>query len=401
MTDPASPRRILVASRLYRPEPSAASFRIAALADALAGEDDVTVLTTRPPAGSADESTADAEAGITVSRARVLRDRSGAIRGYAQYASFDGPLFFRLLARRSDAVVAEAPPTTGLVALVAARLRRSRFVYYPGDVWTDGVIAMGASRPVIGLMRWMESLVLKHSDVVLAVSPEVGERLERLGARADRVLVVGNGVDTEVFRPDVDAPVNVRPYFVYTGTMSEWQRPEIFVEALAWLGERAADVDLRFFGQGTAEQAVRDAANRLLPGRVHFGGVVSPAESARWIRGAVGALVSIVPGVGYDFARPTKTYAAAATGTPVLYAGAAAGALVVAGAELGETADFTADAVAAAMQRLLEQHADGRTHSSRERRALWARDNVSLAAVGRRAASAVRTALSGAAGAAR
>lgn len=398
MTDPAQPSRIVVASRLYEPEPSAATFRIAALARALADDHEVTVLTTRPPAGSV-VPTADER--ITVSRARVLRDRSGAIRGYVQYASFDGPLFFRLLARRVDAVVAEAPPTTGLVSLVAARLRRARFVYYPGDVWTDGVIAMGASRPVIGLMRWMESLVLRRADAVLAVSPEVGERLERLGAHHDRVVEVGNGVDTEVFRPDVDPPEHERPYFVYTGTMSEWQRPEIFVEALARLGDSAAGVELRFFGQGTAEADVRDAAERLLPGRVHFGGVVSPADSARWIRGAVGALVSIVPGVGYDFARPTKTYAAAATGTPVLYAGAAAGAMVVAGARLGETADFTADAIAAAMQRLLEQHADGRADALRPERARWARDNVSLAAVGRRAADAVQSALTGARRAAR
>jgi len=398
VTDPAQPSRIVVTSRLYEPEPSAATFRIAALARALADDHEVTVLTTRPPAGSVAPAPDER---ITVSRARVLRDRSGAIRGYVQYASFDGPLFFRLLARRADAVVAEAPPTTGLVSLVAARLRRACFVYYPGDVWTDGVIAMGASRSVIALMRWMESFVLRRADAVLAVSPEVGERLERLGARHDRVVEVGNGVDTEVFRPDVDPPEHERPYFVYTGTMSEWQRPEIFVEALALLADAAADVELRFFGQGTAEADVRDAAERLLPARVHFGGVVSPAESARWIRGAVGALVSIVPGVGYDFARPTKTYAAAATGTPVLYAGAAAGAMVVADAGLGETADFTADSVAAAMQRLLEQNANGRSDALRQERARWARDNVSLAAVGRRAADAVQSALTGAPRAAR
>ena len=41
-----------------------------------------------------------------------------------------------------------------------------------------------------------------------------------------------------------------------------------------------------------------------------------PTEAAEWIRGAAAALVSIVPGIGYDFARPTKTYAAAACGAP-------------------------------------------------------------------------------------
>lgn len=392
MTDSPRRPRIVVASRLYEPEASAAAFRIVALTRALVGSAEVTVLTTKAPA----EAGVPADApGVSVSRAPVLRDRTGAIRGYLQYASFDAPLLFRLLATRADVVVAEAPPTTGLVSLWAARVRRARFVYYPGDVWTDGVIAMGASRPVVGLMRWIESRVLASADAVLAVSPEVAERLVALGAPRDRIIDVGNGIDTDVFAPDAEPHTTAQPYFVYTGTMSEWQRPEVFVEALAALGEAGSDVELRFFGAGTSEAAVRSAADRLTPGRVHLGGVVPPGDSARWIRGAVAALVSIVPDVGYDFARPTKTYAAAAVGTPVLYAGARAGAEVVADAGLGEVAAFDAESIAAAMRRLIEAHADGTSAVLRPARADWARRKVSLRAVGDAAAHAVLATLPG------
>ena len=105
-------RRVVVATRLYTPEVTAASFRMDALVRALAPESDVVVLTTRPPQGM----TISDAPGVTVRRARVLRDRTGAIRGYVQYLSFDIPLFFRLLRHRADVIVAEAPPTTGLVA---------------------------------------------------------------------------------------------------------------------------------------------------------------------------------------------------------------------------------------------------------------------------------------------
>lgn len=387
MTESGTRPRIAVATRLYAPEPSAAAFRMGALAAALSADADVDVLTTRPPRGSAAAPEAD---GVTVSRARVLRDRSGAVRGYVSYASFDGPLFFRLLARRVDAIVAEAPPTTGLVSLLAAKLKRVPLVYYPGDVWTDGVIAMGALAPVVSVMRWIEIRVLRGAMRVLSVSDEVTARLVALGADPDRIVPVGNGIDTDVFSPDVAPAEADRPYFVYTGTMSEWQRPEIFVESLAALGR---DVDVRFFGQGTAQAAVRSAGERLAPGRVHVSGVVAPAEAARWIRGAVAALVSIVPGVGYDFARPTKTYAAAATGTPVLYAGAPTGAEVVSGAGLGEVAEFTPAVIAAAMARLLDDPAAA--EARRLDRAEWARRTVSLAAAGGRAATAVLSTLSG------
>ena len=375
---------MILATRLFPPEPSAAAFRVAALADGLVrGGADVTVLTTKPPKSAA--ATPD-PTGMRVRRWPVLRDRSESIRGYVQYASFDIPLFFRMLLHPADVIVAEAPPTTGLVALVVARLRRLPFVYYPGDVWTDGLIAMGASRPIVATMRWIESRVVRGASRILAVSPEVAERFHALGAPADHIDEIGNGIDTTIFRTDLDAPAVPRPYFVYTGTMSEWQRPEVFVEALAEAGD---GVDLRFFGQGTSAVAVRVLAERTVPGRVHHGGLVSAAESARWIRGAVASLVSIVPGVGYDFARPTKTYAAAACGTPVVYAGGATGAALVRDGNLGEAVEFSPGAIAAAMRRMLVAVADGSTERLRDARATWARDHVSLAAVGDRAASAV------------
>lgn len=389
MARPTARARVVIATRLYTPEPSAAGFRIEALARGLARAGaEVTVLSTLPPRGTALPPDEDR---IRVRRWPVLRDRSGSVRGYVPYASFDAPLLLRLLFTRADAIVAEAPPTTGFVAMMVARLRRLPLVYYPGDVWTDALLAMTAPAAVVRFGGWIETRVLKASARALAVSEAVGLRLTALGAPAGGTVVVGNGIDTEVFRPDVipvDAPV---PYFVYTGTMSEWQQPEIFVEALALLGDTS--VRLVFLGQGTAEAATREAAEKLAPGRVQWVGMVPPAQAAGWIRGAVASLVSIVPGIGYDFARPTKTYAAAGVGTPVLYTGAAAGAEPVRDAALGEAVPFDAAAIAAAMGRLLEAHRDGTSERERARRAAWAGENVSLRAIGAAAADAVLSAI--------
>ena len=377
---------VVIASRLFTPEVSAGAFRLGALARGLATAGaSVTVVTTVPPKHA--PAAADPQ-GVEVARWPVLRDRGGNVRGYIQYASFDAPLLLRLIFRRWTTAVAESPPTTGLVVALAAALRRRPFAYYAADVWTDGVIAMGAARPVVGLMRVMERAVLRRAAAVLSISDEVTERLVALGADRGRIALVGNGIDTDVFSPDVP-PAAADRYFVYTGTMSEWQRPDVFVRAFALIADAHPDVRLRFFGQGAVEGDLRALADELVPGRVEFGGVVSPAESAAWIRGATASLVSIAPGIGYDFARPTKTYAAAACGTPVLFAGAPVGGALVADAGLGEAAGFDPEAVAAAMTQLLEAASSGETERRRAARAAWARDNVSLAAVGERAAEAV------------
>ena len=379
--------RVVVASRLFVPEVSAGAFRLGALAEGLRDRGaEVVVVTTHPPAHA--PQIADPE-GVAVSRWPVLRDRGGNVRGYVQYASFDAPLLLRLIFRRWDGVVAESPPTTALIVRLAAALRRRPYAYYAADVWTDGVISMGAPKPVVALMRSMERAALRGARVTLSVSNEVTERLIALGADPERIATIGNGIDTTVFAPDASPAAPDETYFVYTGTMSEWQQPEVFIRAFALIADDYPGVCMRFFGQGAVERTLQELAASLIPGRVHFGGVVSPARSASWIRGAVASLVSIAPGIGYDFARPTKTYAAAAVGTPVLFAGADTGGALVRDAALGEAVAFTPEAVAAAMRRLLEEDRSGANESERARRARWARETVSLRAAGRRAAAAV------------
>ena len=381
--------RVIIASRLFPPEVSAGAFRLGALGRVLAARgEDVVVLTSTPPSHA--PRTPDAP-GVDVRRWPVLRDAGGNVRGYVQYMSFDIPLLARLIAARFDVAVAESPPTTGLVVALVAALKRKPFVYYAADVWTDGVISMGAPRLVVSVMRWMERAVLRRARSIISVSDEVTDRLILLGADERRIVTVGNGIDTDIFTPAA-VPADDGRYFVYTGTMSEWQQPDVFIRAFALIADEHPDLRLRFFGQGSVESDLKSLAETLVPGRVVFGGVVSPGESTSWIRGAAGALVSIVPGIGYDFAKPTKTYAAAATGTPVLFAGPSAGADLVRGNALGRAVEFTAEAVAQGMRELLADAADGTTAAERPSRAAWAQANVSLSAVAEKVADAVERA---------
>ncbi|GEK84945.1 glycosyltransferase family 4 protein [Microbacterium aerolatum] len=379
--------RLLIASRLYPPEVSAGSFRLGALGRALARAGaSVRVLTTVPPAHAP---AGQNERDVDVRRWPVLRDSGGNVRGYVQYLSFDAPLLLRMLFTRYDVAVAESPPTTGLVVGIASALRRRPFAYYAADVWTDGVISMGAPRFVVSVMRMIERAVLRRARTVISVSDEVTERLLVLDADPARIATVGNGIDTDIFSPDVEPIADAGRYLIYTGTMSEWQQPEIFIHAFARIAADYPDVRLKFFGQGVVEASLRRIAEDILPGRVDFGGVVSPQLSARWIRGAAASLVSIVPGIGYDFARPTKTYAAAAVGTPVLFAGPATGARLVRDGGLGRAVTFDVDAVAAGMLDLLAEEANGTCMRLRPERASWARAHVSLHAVADRAVAAI------------
>ncbi|MFC8922693.1 glycosyltransferase family 4 protein [Cellulosimicrobium sp. NPDC057127] len=395
--------RVIVASRIYWPEPAAAAFRLKALVAELAARGaSVRVLTTRPAPGSSPTTSAGEEGGtsggpgtVRVARWPVLRDRSGYVRGYVQYMSFDLPLILRLsFASRPDVVVAEPPPTTGLMVRIVCSLRRIPYVYYAADVWSDAAAATGAPTVVSRALRRVESWAIRGAERVIAINEGVEERVRSLGAH--RVEVVRNGVDTDAFHPDgalaETAPSG--PYAIYAGTVSEWQGADVFVRALSQVLERVPDAKLVFLGQGSSWAELRQLATGLPDGgtAVHFVSSVPQADAARWVRGASVALASLSPDAGYDFAFPTKILAGVASGVPVLFAGVGPAAETIAEERLGEAVPHDVEAVADALTRLLTVPASS---SERERLARWAVDNASVRATGGRAAAVVHAAALG------
>lgn len=377
--------RTLLATRIFAPEAAAGAFRLAALVRALAGRGEVEVLTVTAPAGY------QPPTGVRVRRWPVLRDSSGYVRGYLPYLSFDVPLGLRLLlARRPDVIVVEPPPTTGAVVRVLAALLRVPYVWYAADVWSDATAATGAPGPVVAAVRALERWVLRGASLVLSVSDGVTDRVRELGAR--RVVTVGNGIDTEVFGPDGDRLADSRT-LVYAGTASEWQGADVFARAMPQVLLEVPDARLVYLGQGSAWGRIAEVAATVPDGAVTMLGMVPPERSAAWLRGAAAAVVSIVPGQGYDFAVPTKVFAALGTGTPVVYAGVGPVVDLIAEHRLGWAADYDVDAVARAMIAALQAPVDD--EGERRRRAAWVAQNRSLRAVAERAAEAIARPFSG------
>lgn len=378
--------RVTVATRIYAPEPAAAAFRLAALVDELLRRGHtVDVLTTRYG-----NERSEAQDGLRVRRARVKRSRDGFVRGYLSYLSFDVPLFFVLLTRRRpDVVVVEPPPTTGFVAAVVCRLRRVPMYWYAADVWSDAAVVAGAPRFVTNVLRHVERWVLRRAVGVLAVSEEVADRVAELSGRD--AISVGNGVDTKVFSPPAEpSRAPTPPVFVYAGTSSEFQGAGVFVEALAMLRIEHPDARLVVLGGGSDSAALAERAADLPPGAVTVLPRQNPEVAAHYLGGATASLASIVPGVGYDFAVPTKIFASTACGTPVVFAGPdAAAARVLRSAPLAWSVAYEATAVASAMAEAIAVDAAPDRAVRRAAVAAWAERTGSLGGVARRAADVV------------
>lgn len=378
---PSTPR-VVVASRIYLPEPAAASFRLGALVEALcAAGADVLVLTSTAegadhlPAGPA-----------TISRLPVLRDRQGYVRGYAQYLSFDIPLVLRLLTcPRPDVVVAEPPPTTGGVVRTVCALRGVPYVHYAADVWSDGTQSTTAPWPVVAAVTALEKAVVHGAAAVVSVSDGVSDRLRQWKTQTT-IVTVGNGVDTQLFRPGPAQERITDPYLVYAGTASEIQGASVFIDAFARVRVAHPDARLAFVGLGSERDTLQAAAAKLPPDAVVFIDRQPAEATATWLRGARASLASVRPGVNYDYMIPTKIYASVACGTPVLFAGPGPSRRIVSENGLGWAVDYDIEQVATAMDHALTTRIDAEAQA---RLVQWAKENASLRSVGERAAQAV------------
>ena len=349
---------VTLATRTFTPEPTAAALRLGALARALAaGGDRVRVLTSRlaPSVASDARRLADggADAGegaglVEVRRAPVLRDRTGAVRGYVSYMSFDLPLIARLLTTpRPDVVVCEPPPTTGVAVRLACAARRVPYVYYCADIVSDAAALAGVPGLVVRTVAGLESFALRGARRVIAVSDGVARRARDMGARD--VAVVPNGVRV----PEAVAtgtpegfPTCGGPVFVYAGTVAQWLAPEVFVDAFERVRARLGDARLVFVGQGSGWDAIAERSRGVAG--VEMIPAVSAEEADRWMARATATLASLRPG-GYDYAYPTKILASLAQGTPVIYAGPGQAARDIAEGELGVACNLNADEIAEAM----------------------------------------------------
>ena len=396
---------VTLATRTFTPEPTAAALRLGALARALAvGGDTVRVLTSRLASSVARDARkteetqapegASGNAGegpglVEVRRAPVLRDRTGAVRGYVSYMSFDLPLLARLLVGpRPDVVVSEPPPTTGVAVRLACALRRVPYVYYCADIVSDAAALAGVPGLVVRTVAGLESFALRGARRVIAVSDGVALRARELGARD--VVVVPNGVRVpEVVATGVPDgfPTCSGPVFVYAGTVAQWLAPEVFVDAFERARAQLGDARLVFVGQGSgwdglAERAKGVAGVDLIP-------AVSADEANRWMARATATLASLRPG-GYDYAYPTKILASLAQGTPVIYAGPGQAARDVEESALGVACSLDVDEIAEAMVALASGAA---SWVGRDGARVWVREHRSVSASSRAAASVVRSAL--------
>jgi glycosyltransferase involved in cell wall biosynthesis len=124
-----------------------------------------------------------------------------------------------------------------------------------------------------------ERLSIAFADRVLSVNELMADRLLGLGVRPDKLTIVPNSPNLDLFDPALharrpfraDGPLRV----IYTGALTPTYELDVAVDAIARLATDRPDLDIRLelYGRGDSETSLREQTARLgIAERVAFHG---------------------------------------------------------------------------------------------------------------------------------
>lgn len=213
----------------------------------------------------------------------------------------------RLIVQQSDAleshfrsfgcniVQAASNSRNALPALIAARRVGARFIYEMRGLWE----LTAASRfsgwehtERYAFDRKLEMLVASHADHVLTITEGVASEVFDSGISRDRVSLLPNAVDPDLFRPlprnqELMASLAIEAedfVVVYAGSLSNYEGLDDLIVAMSLLRQQGARPKLVIAGDGLARRSLEVLAiNRGMSDRVIFAGRVKPDDVTEYI----------------------------------------------------------------------------------------------------------------------
>ncbi len=233
------------------------------------------------------------------------------------------------LSLKYDLLFATSTPlTAGIPGIFATLLRRKPFVFEVRDLWPELPREMGViTNPVIlwamGVLEWMS---YHSARGCIGLSPGIVQGIIQRGISPDRVAMVPNGCDIEMFNPlvgDVLRPDDVGEgdfVAVFTGAHGIANGLDAVLDAAGVLMERRrGDIRLVFIGDGKLKPALVARAKREGLVNCLFIDSVSKLKLTAYLRGADAGLMLLanVPAFYYGTS-PNKFFDYIAIGLPVL-----------------------------------------------------------------------------------
>ena len=388
--------KILYVSQYFPPEMGAPAARAAELSKhwARAGHE-VTVLTGFPnhPTGVVPENWrprfrrmhyTEIVDGVRVIRTWLWplpnRKAHERIRNYASFCA--SAAISGLALPKPDVLIATSPQLLcALAGWWIAQWKRVPFVFEVRDLWPESLAAVrvgGEGSTLYRVLGAIAGFLYRRAQLIAVVSPAFKEHLIlHWGVPAEKIAVVENGVETEMFRPDPNASnlrntlqLNERFVVCYIGTMGNAHGLETLIAAAEQLAQKMPDAMLLLIGEGAEKQKIVELAGERGLTNVRFLDQQPREEIPTYISAADVCVVMLRNTDLFKTVIPTKLLEYLSCERPVIIAVDGEARRIVEDASAGifvepEDGHALADAIMAlskAPERRLQMGINGRKH---------------------------------------
>lgn len=228
---------------------------------------------------------------------------------------------------RPDVLIATSPQLlVGLSGWWIARCKRVPFVFEVRDLWPESLFAVGCSdnSHLYRALAAIAGFLYRASDHIVVVTDAFKEHLiEKWQIPTEKVSVVENGVDTELFRPRDTNPGARNPFkFVvsYIGTVGLAHGLETLVEAASKLQNSAPHVAFNIIGEGAEKEKIISIVHHKRLHNVQFIDQQPREKIPAHISASDACLVLLRGSEIFRTVLPTKMLEFMACGRPVIAA---------------------------------------------------------------------------------
>jgi glycosyltransferase involved in cell wall biosynthesis len=234
----------------------------------------------------------------------------------------------RKLAKPDVVFATHTPLPIGLAGLALGRHFNVPFIFEVRDLWPEALANIGALKNPLAIwwLRRMAARIYAGALHIVALSPGMKEGIVRTGVPAEKVTVIPNGCDLDLFGPGVDGSaarerlgLGEKFAALYYGAMGLANGLEYTIEAARILAERGnSNIVLVLHGSGGKRPGLEKIAREYGLTNVIFSNPAPGKEHMARVVAACQVCLTIYRATKEHTWSPNKMFDALAAGRPVL-----------------------------------------------------------------------------------
>ena len=229
---------------------------------------------------------------------------------------------------RPDVVFATSTPlTVGIPGVFASKYHRRPLVFEVRDLWPEAPIQLGwLNNPLLQkLARWGEKFIYRNSTQVVALSPGMAEGVMKTGYPADKISMIPNCSDLNLFKPEWDGGdlkvkegLEGKRLCIYVGTLGQANGVPVLAEAAKILQTGCENAAIVIVGDGKEKDLLLKKKEDYQLDNLIYAGPRPRDEVVQWLAASELCLVVFCPIPVLSTTSPNKFFDYCAAGRPSL-----------------------------------------------------------------------------------